>query len=602
MDTQYYPTPLALALKAWRKFKNRNINRLLEPNAGRGDLLAPLLNDQVSVNCGPIDMCEIDAEHHPYLQDLQIQSKRDGHRRASRELNIVGYDFLTLQNGAIFSHVIMNPPFLFGAQHVLKAWDLVWNAEIVAIINAETIRNAHTNERKRLINLIHEFGDVEFVQDAFVDGERGTPVEIALIYLNKNSNLGESLFEEWKHDLAEERDTAQSLADEYKLDYSVVIPATQVENKVAMFNLAVKEMQKAVFAEAKANNYAELIGKTMSELSLKGLGEIATSSNEHKGTANWVQMQVTERYMKLKDRAWANILRSISVTDRLSSKAQQKLEREFQSIIKLEFTVANIYGFLTGLSRSQDRIQIEMACDVFDAFMTYHTDNAVYYKGWRSNDKHRSCGQRLKTTRLVHPGHHSYSGDKLNWNSERFLADIDKVFAMLDGKNEPEVSLISVFSAQLRTLAQGERLKSSYFDIRYYPRAGTIHFFASNKEIIDRLNRVVGKHRRWLPPNESQASKGFWEMYNKAEVFNADLRAEVKKHDRWGVRDPFTRLTYAGLDEEERAELSEKVDQCFNAVFAKHGITTDDLLCSEVGDTERGEQLLLAEPEQASLC
>ena len=39
MDNQFYPTPVSLGVKAFNKFKNRRITRLLEPQAGRGDLV-----------------------------------------------------------------------------------------------------------------------------------------------------------------------------------------------------------------------------------------------------------------------------------------------------------------------------------------------------------------------------------------------------------------------------------------------------------------------------------------------------------------------------------------------------------------------------------
>lgn len=39
---QFYPTPSTLALKAWHKFENKKIIRLLEPSAGQGSLVSAL--------------------------------------------------------------------------------------------------------------------------------------------------------------------------------------------------------------------------------------------------------------------------------------------------------------------------------------------------------------------------------------------------------------------------------------------------------------------------------------------------------------------------------------------------------------------------------
>lgn len=45
---QFYPTPSQLAYLARNKFKSKNIVRILEPSAGRANLLSPFL---------PIKMC-----------------------------------------------------------------------------------------------------------------------------------------------------------------------------------------------------------------------------------------------------------------------------------------------------------------------------------------------------------------------------------------------------------------------------------------------------------------------------------------------------------------------------------------------------------------
>jgi len=59
-------------------------------------------------------------------------------------------------------------------------------------------------------------------------------------------------------------------------------------------------------------------------------------------------------------------------------------------------------------------------------------------------------------------------------------------------------------------------MPSTYFDVRFYPGVGTIHFYPTNKAIIDRFNRLVGKERQWLPQDDSQASKAFWKQYDSA--------------------------------------------------------------------------------------
>lgn len=561
MNFQYYPTPPDLARRAWRKFKNRSFVRVLEPSAGEGHLLdeAPTEN-RFDRNTIPKDCYEIDVTRQGILRN--------------KGYNVVGLDFLQMASGAIYSHIILNPPFSEGAKHVLKAWDALWDGEIVAIVNAETIRNPFSNERQMLNNLIDRFGEVEFIEKAFVvpEAERKTEVDVALIYLCKKANVDTDIYGDLIGELKRDRASGGSLGAQYQDAQAVALPASFVENTVLAFNAAVRSMREAVFAEAKASYYTALLGETMAVRNGDGGSTKADTSVE------WVQREVGTRYLDLKDRAWAGILRSSNVSSRLSSAAQRRLESEFENIKKLEFTNSNIYGFLCGIVASQGDIQIEMACDVFDLITRYHTDNTVFYKGWKSNDKHRTAGMRIKTSRFILPGHGTNSWhSSLSWDSEQLLRDFDKVFALLDGKREPEMSLEQVFRDSLGELRRGNRVSASYFDLRYYPGAGTIHFFARDKALIDRLNRLVGRRRQWLPPEGARVNEAFWLQYEKAEKFDKEIRTEINKRasgNYWNH--PLHQLFSS--DKENHAKAISAIDEAAGAVLERHGISVDFLI------------------------
>lgn len=568
MDFQYYPTPAALALRAWQKFKNRNFVRVLEPQAGTGELAVAVesLADYYHRRRPTIDCCELDATKHPVLRE--------------KDLNVVGVDFLEFGSGAIYSHCIMNPPFAEGAKHVCKAWDVLWDGEIVAIINAETIRNPFSAERKRLARLIEECGEVEFIEDAFIGPEvvREAEVEIALVYLRKCANVKADVFGTLIEELRQDSTTDARLAEGYRQDALPALPESTLENMVLTFNAAVKAMQDCVFAEARSSYYTTMLGETLAVREAGGCTAKDTS-------VEWVQTEVAKRYSKLKDRAWAGLLRSTNVTTRLSSAAQKRLESEFDEIKKLEFSLRNVYGFLCGLVEKRGEIQMEMVCDIFDLFTRYHSDNAVFYKGWRSNDRHRTCGMRLKTTRVILPGHgrESYH-NSLSGESERLLQDFDKVFAMLDGKVEPEVGLTTVFRRDFHFLRSGGRASSSYFDVRFYAGAGTIHFYPKSKELIDRLNRLVGRQRQWLPPESTRVSESFWLQFDQAERFDKELRKEVAVRARgrnFGNvhSDPLDYIARPNHHDDVQVQSAmELVGEACVAVLKRNGIEVDSLI------------------------
>lgn len=580
-DWQSYPTPEKLADKAWKKFKSRAVERLLDACSGAGALAdAWERNRRDHYSHGrnyalPVDVIEIDARHHPMLRE--------------KNYNVVGLDFLQFQGGAIYSHVILNPPFAQGARFALKAWDMLWEGEVVAILNAETLRNPFSAERKRLAALVEEFGSVEFIEDAFVgaDVERVTSVEIALIHLEKPAQCSH----DWLGPVIESLAVEPQSEEKFDLPHELALPNDFVTNQCLSFRAAVRAMREAVRSEAVAEHFAARIGDTMA----RRQGDAARTASPTTGAG--VRKALRERYLDLKDRAWASVLRSTDTLAKLSAKVQAQAESQFEQIKTLEFTESNIYGFLLGLVESQPEMQLDMACDVFDQIIRHHTENTVFYRGWKSNDRHRTCGMRIKTTRFILPGHSTDSWRRgLPFDSQRVLSDFDKVFALLDGKRKPEVGLVDVFDTSFAALAGGERISTSYFDVRYYPGVGTIHFFARDRALVDRLNRLVGGRRQWLPP-ETPDDSAFWTQYNKAEKFDGEVRKAVRARRAeeggyYSARydDPFRALVNNYDCDGARTAATTRLASAIDDVLSKHG-----LLDAITNDSQSGTQALLIE-------
>lgn len=560
---QFYPTPVSLAKRAWEKFKNRKFHRVLEPSAGNGDLAKSDDDGYFRSRSTAIDAIEIDISKHPAL--------------AGKGLNVVGFDFLKFKAGAIYSHCIMNPPFAEGAKHVLHAWDILEDAEIVAILNAETIRNPYSSERRLLVSLIEKHGEVEFISEAFSsqEAERKTDVEIALVWLRKESASG---LMDIIGDITDRLKKDEEVGLPFEEMNQVALPDSMIENAVRAYRAAELAIREAVVAQARANYYRSIIGATYTVVR----GEEEKPAQSLESSREFVRRNLAEGIDDIKDRAWTSILTSTQVTTRLSSRAQKRLEAEFENIKKLEFSQENIYGFLLGLVEKQGEIQLAMVCDVFDEITKYHEDNTVWYMGWKSNSKHRTCGMRIKTTRFVIPGHSTESWRQgLDWDSRKQLGDFDKVFAMLDGKTEPGFGLNDAFSTCFNQLRNGERVSTSYFDVRYYPGRGTIHFFPNNKALIDRFNRLVGRHRQWLPPEGEKVPEQFWLHYEKAEKFDKDFRKAVAKARPtiWSS-DPFHKMRFGYGDEKDLAQA--QLAKAMSITLEQHGINIEAML--EQGD------------------
>jgi hypothetical protein len=557
MDYQFYPTPRPLAHRLWALFKNKDFQRVLEPHGGNGDLIdaSPLPMQRTRTRGTQVDCCEIDIARHPILRE--------------KDINVVGTDFMQLKSAAIYSHVIANPPFADGVKHLLHAYSILWEGEIAFILNAQTIRNPCTRERRHLVDLIKRYGSVEFSEGEFEvdEAKRKTTVEVALVWLHKKVDVEADILGNLLDDLKVDASTEETLAAGFEERRELMLPTTVIENAVVAFNAANKSMREAVMAEAKARYYAAILGETLASRNHDGPKAAPQQS------IDYVRKTVATRYLELKDRAWAGILRSTNVTSRLSSQAQKRIESEFADLKALEFTLVNIYGFLCGLCDSAGAIQIGMACDVFDLFTKYHTENRIFYRGWVSNNRHRAAGMRLRSTRFILPGHgvSSYANG-LSYESERLLDDIDKVFSMLDGKSEPETSLRSVFNTHFQELRAGKRIASSYFGVRWFRGVGTIHFYPLSQVIVDRLNRLVGRHRQWLPPEGERVSDAFWLQYEKAEKYQAELLQEVALNNGNNYNNPLRKLSQ---DDTSRQEALEQIGIAMSTVLERNGIDVD---------------------------
>ncbi|MBB5547460.1 hypothetical protein [Paraburkholderia fungorum] len=317
---QFYPTPPDLATRVWSKLNNKHPDRVLEPSAGKGHLLKGMHDRRHSYGTqsyAHVDCCEIDVRHHSDLRELGVK--------------IVGHDFLAMQSGACYSAIVGNPPFHNGEKHVLKAWDLLWDGEVVMIINAETVRKPLSAERKRLVKLIDDFGDVEFVEGAFEvdDAERRTPVDVAIVHLVKKADVGSFVTMDLLRGMQRDTVSNEELGRGYAEPQQLALPANEIENRVLIFDAAVESARAAIFAEAQASAYAGMLGESIGPRSPGQSDRVVAPKVE------LVRAALGKAYGDLKGRAWASVVRSADVTSRLSSQAQKRVESEFKLIAEL---------------------------------------------------------------------------------------------------------------------------------------------------------------------------------------------------------------------------------------------------------------------------
>lgn len=156
---QFYPTPRPLAEKMLSGLDMDHIQSVLEPSAGKGDLIDAIAKKNAVWRYHgrklDVDFCEID----PYLRQIckynfseekeeeirdeyrpidsmcavnRTESQKEEYKRLRFELDVlnnidvhcVNDDFLTYRTYKHYDLILMNPPFANGDEHLLRAIEM----------------------------------------------------------------------------------------------------------------------------------------------------------------------------------------------------------------------------------------------------------------------------------------------------------------------------------------------------------------------------------------------------------------------------------------------------------------------------------------------
>jgi hypothetical protein len=481
-NPDFYPTPNHLAAKMAGMIDPAFSKRILEPSAGKGDLVKAI--DSRLSRYGKKVEC---IEKEPELRSLLTG---EGYK-------VVDTDFLAYSSTKQYDTIIMNPPFSNGDKHVLKAWEIIYNGDVIALLNAETLKNAHSESRKLLVDLIERYGEVEYLENQFIDAERKTGVEVALIHLRKRNSINSDYFQGMKQANREYEQEAPS--------NQLAIPENRIENMVLAFSSAVDSKRKACIADAEASYYSNLI---------KGEGKDKTEQ---------VKQSLNEFVDDLRESAWREVVKLTDFRKYLTERVRIEFESQIDIVKNLEFTTENVKAFLKNLVASYDSIIDDCIEDVFDLMTKYYPENRAHIEGWKSND-YFFVGKRVVLPNM-NSGFHN---KKVAWEKERLLDDIDRAMAHLSGLQQ-EVTQITEEGRKVKKagyskvstmlndeqVAYGQAVESEFFKARIYMK-GTVHLYFKDLKLLEKFNLTVGRKRNWLPKQDKRVPDEFWLMHKAA--------------------------------------------------------------------------------------
>lgn len=506
----FYPTPESLLEQITAGVEWLKVKYILEPSAGRGNICEYVKKTCESFKWGKYECrIEVDIDCVEIEPEFRAILKEKGYR-------VIHDDFLTLHTYKHYDLIIMNPPFTVGARHLLKAIEVQQTSggAIICILNAETLRNPYSNERKDLLQKLKRYGaEITYYENAFVDAERSTEVEVACVKVivpepERKTTIFDTLREKGYEDFEKEFERKRENAELAESDL--------VSAFVAQYN---REIEWGL------RLYDELLELRSKSLDGKSPVVIEIQEREYGAKENF---SVNEYVCAVRRRYWDKFFREPRFMGRLTSNLRNEYLSHVETFTGYDFSYWNIKTVQEELARRLIKGVEDCIIDLFDELSARHTwdddlqNNFHYYDGWKTN----SAWKINRRVILMLNAYESFGfGNSREYKyqpykAESTLSDIEKVLNYLDNGETDGVDMHS-FLQQACKDGQTRNIRLKYFTVSFYKK-GTCHLTFTNERLLKKLNIYGSQRKGWLP-------KGY--ARRKYEDMNAEEQAVIESFE-----------------------------------------------------------------------
>lgn len=513
----YYPTPPALAAEL---LSGLNIEYtggpILEPSAGSGDLARAIekaagirynsdgtRNDYHNTNNKyRLDALQLDCIEQSAA--LRATLKENGFR-------VIHDDFLTFTPRAHYKAIIMNPPFSEGARHLLHALHIMERGgEVRCILNAETIRNPCTNERKELAALLNKYNArITYKQGAFTHAARKTSVEVALVAVTIPPAPPVSRI---KLELNAETTQRYQAAP----DLAALVSSDPITAAVERYSAA---------ADGLARLYEEYNG-------ISSLFTLPKKQGDSSAPAPCVSLTKSYNNALCDLRAiyWEQLFDLPQIRDAMTQTMQNDYHKRLNDLRHYDFTPYNILTIREEISRNiVSNIESEII-RLFDDWTNLHyndeySKNIHYYNGWCTNSAYKVN----KRVIFRCDAYSVYSGNFYPTNIVDKIANIEKTLHFLDtnGAAYNGDDLRATLKAA-EASGQTAKIQLHYFTATFYKK-GTCHIEFTNADVLKSFNIFASQKKGWLPP--SYGKKTYHDMSTADRAVVDSFEGETSYND-----------------------------------------------------------------------
>lgn len=506
-NKDFYPTPEFLIQKLLQPYSRgyKNIaleGNILEPSAGKGDIINYILKN------GSRSVIEIHAiEIEPELQNIIKGIEEEN-------VALISEDFLNFKPDETYDYIIMNPPFSNAEDHLIKAYEISTQTNIACIVNAEMIKNPYSAKRKRIAQIIEENnGKIEFVKDSFINAERKTNVEVALIWLEVKKESDKFNFEYIKEndldlDLDVEFNDSELMHNDYITNF--IIRAEKVK----------KAYEEKLKADAKFKYYLEDFAN-----------DKYFSEDKYIKKNGSPEYKFNSLNKALKRVMWKRTINELNIERFMSSKITKNFDLFVGQQSKMAYNKENTYSFFKMIMQNRNSILQDSIVDVFDELTKNgYTENRMFIETWKTNSAYKVNKKVIAPSNIVYGSYCSTSDLKIygskfsiyNGYNYSFLTDLDKIMCSISGKDHR--STTSIYDTLDRKFKELGRIKtgdkfdstceSTFFKIKFFKK-GTIHLEFKDVELWKEFNFRACEKRNWIPNEEKKAHKTKYSETNK---------------------------------------------------------------------------------------
>ena len=486
-NSDFYPTPERIINEMLAGIDFRMIRTVLEPSAGKGNLVEGIIKkfSYVSYNKEKnydIDCIEID-------ENLQYILKGKGFR-------VIHDDFLTYEGLKKYDLIVANFPFSDGDKHLLKALQLQENGgQIVCLLNSETLKNPYTNTRKDLLQKLTDYNaQIEYIQNAFMDAERKTNVEVALIKINIENKNRESVI--INHLKKEEQYRQQKIQN----DNNSLIDADFIKGIIQQYNYEVRAGLELI------NEYENLKPLISSSFKKDGAGTILRLG-VYEGYKNIDEDNLINKYIKaLRHKYWTALFESDQFTQLLTSDLQEQYYNKISELVDYDFSYFNIKQIQIDINKHMIQSVEKTILDLFEEFSNKHSwhdetsKNIHYYNGWKTNKAWKINKKVIIPMQGFRDLEYSWGRyNPTDYKIIRKLTDIEKVFNYLDGGITENIDITDVLK-MAEHYGESKDIDLKYFKLTFYKK-GTTHIVFKDDELLAKFNLFGSQRKGWLPPS-----------------------------------------------------------------------------------------------------